>query len=37
MTGKLKCPNSIATFCGLPVPCPNYCSGKGYCLRKYEG
>lgn len=33
-SGTLKCPDDIEEFCNFPVPCENYCSLKGYCVRK---
>ncbi|KRX09741.1 Speract/scavenger receptor-related protein [Pseudocohnilembus persalinus] len=34
MSGTLTCPADISQFCNFPIPCKNYCSGKGYCLRR---
>lgn len=33
ITGKITCPRDIEEYCTFPVPCEDYCSDKGYCLR----
>eukprot|EP00825_Cyclidium_porcatum_P034289 TRINITY_DN360_c0_g1_i26.p1 TRINITY_DN360_c0_g1~~TRINITY_DN360_c0_g1_i26.p1 ORF type:complete len:607 (+),score=41.90 TRINITY_DN360_c0_g1_i26:937-2757(+) len=31
--GQIQCPSSVYDFCSQARPCPNHCSGKGFCLQ----